>query len=289
MSCSPSWISSTSFCSPRCWSPCWSPCLILPPGSQAPLLSPSASTAPHFQPQQPPSSYPAASHPVNRHPHPAVWAPGEHARACGRAEQLPTSPSSSGDLHQDSVPELLRTSATTSDSSSPAGAPWPPATPDTQSTQQLVTDLSRLQRIREGTGGPAQAAAVCQYLPADDSSSITLPTYAAEGPSLPPCSPAAPAAAEQLPAAASASWPAQSLVSGLVSTPSSSNSIASLSLPSRKRSKQALAARRNPLRAHGILDQVPRVTPVMMLSGLQPEQYLFIQEHRLCSAEQAGV
>ena len=51
-----------------------------------------------------------------------------------------------------------------------------------------------------------------------------------------------------------------------------------LPVASRTRSQQALTARRDSLRAHGILDQVPRVTPVMMLSGMSPGQYLHIQE-----------
>ena len=222
------------------------------------------------------------------------------------AEQLPTSPGSSGGLSQDSVPELLHTSTTTSGSSSPAGSPWLPATPDnsaegstqappryvraedpafqaaawqqrviatSESARRHVADLTPLQHLADSTGGPAQAAAVW-YMPAAASSSTDLPTPAAEQPSLPVCSPPAPAAAEQLPTAASASWPAQSLDSNT----SSSTSIDFLPLPSRKRSKQALAARRDSLRAHGILDQVPHVTPVMMLSGLQPTQYMFIQE-----------
>ena len=51
-----------------------------------------------------------------------------------------------------------------------------------------------------------------------------------------------------------------------------------LPYPCHQLSKRALAARRDSLRSHGILDQVPHVTPVMMLSGLPPLEYLHIQE-----------
>ena len=151
-------------------------------------------------------------------------------------------------------------------------APAPAMQPLSSSTAAVrPADLRPLNSSLSGTC----PAAASQWLPSK--APTAMPTAPSTQPL--PTAPAAEAAAvwytpEELVQEALVAAPAPAPPQPSTSTAAPEGLLAHF----RGQNWRALAARRDSLRSHGILDQVPHVTPVTLLPGLSPLEYLLIQE-----------